>query len=113
MQLSTVGVWSAMLACTVTPLRVAALTWEIGDLRLTDLKPGDVVRHQVPLPVTDPASGNDSGPGQIEVQVAWDQLTLLIDPCPVGFDLPVRLTASNGAHAHSEHVVHVPPSRQI
>lgn len=89
------------------------LTWEIGDLRLTDLKPGDVVRHQVPLPVTDQASGNDSAPGQIEVQVAWDQLTLLIDPCPVGFDLPVRLTTSNGAHAHSEHVVHVPPSRQI
>lgn len=87
------------------------LTWEVGDLPLRDLGPGQMVVKHLPLPVVshEPLGGT---PGLIQITATWDQITLRIDPCAVAFDLPIRLTSTGNDRARSEHVIHVPPSRR-
>lgn len=87
-----------------------ALTWEVGGLRLSDIKPGVWIRRSVPLPM---ASGAPAQVPQLQVEVAWDELTLQIDPWPVAFDLPVRLSVSGEDQSSTEHVIRVPPSRSV
>lgn len=83
------------------------LVWQVAGRELS-ASPGRGKWTKVQLPVT---VGDQTVPVAVEVDMNWDEIALQIDPCPVGFELPISLASADPDDDTVTKTLWVPPSR--